>query len=148
MLFPHCSCPQLFSIPKHPFPQEKKYQPYKRSHVEWSFEEKVQNGTVLELPSAELHQLVFLCCVSVSGWGYRARSRICVGCVALPKGSHFLCCGFSFLIKTGKAKTCFCENWMEQLLDALVVQLQCEENLSLTETPTVLAFWEEDWSND
>lgn len=50
------------------------------------------------------------------------------------------CCGFGFLIKTGKAKTCFCENWMEQLLDVLVVQIQCGENLSLTETPAVLGF--------
>lgn len=62
------------------------------------------------------------------------------GVVALPKGSHFLCWGFSFLIKTGRAKICFRENWMEQLLDVLVVQLLYEVNLSLTETPTVLAF--------
>lgn len=57
-------------------PQEKKSWPYKRSHVEWSFEEKVQNGTILELPSAKLQQLVFLCCVSVAGWGYWAQSRM------------------------------------------------------------------------
>lgn len=130
MLFPHCSCPQIFSMPKCPSSQEKKSWPYKRSHVEWSFEEKVQNGTILDLPSAKLQQLVQqLCCVSVGGhMGHRAECEW--GVAAFPKSSHFLCCGSNFPIKTGRAKTCFCENWMGQLLDAL---LQHEMNLSHTQ---------------
>lgn len=109
-----------------PSSQEKKSWWYKRSHVEWSFEEKVQNGTILDLPSARLQQL---CCVSVGGhMGHRAEYEW--GVVAFPKSSHFLCCGSSFPVKTGRAKIHFCENWREQLLDVL---LQHEVNLSHTQ---------------
>lgn len=48
-----------------------------------------------------------------------------------------LCCASSFPNKTGKAKTRFCENGMEQLLDVL---LQHVVNLPHRETPTLLAF--------
>lgn len=120
-----------------PLPKEKKCRPYERSHVEWFFEKKVQNDTVLKLTSGEVQQMVFFCCASVAGWGYWAQSRMWGGYIT--KGFLFLYCGLSFLIKTVRTKACFWKSWREQLLDVLVVQLQLEENLLLRATPTVLA---------
>lgn len=83
------------AVPRYPSPQEKKSWPYKRSDVSDPLRRKSKMAQCWSCQASTAGISLLCICAWVGMLGTERNMR---GVVALPKSSHFSCCGSSFLL--------------------------------------------------